>query len=258
MSGFGNRALYLDYWELTLPPFQADQDTRFFVGIESLEATAKTLDRFEPSGGILAVTGRAGMGKSFWLQAVADRIPTALFFNHPLEAEEALSRVRYGAETPLLLIDNLDHPADLDVLPRLSGRFMKMVVAGRSEHLTAIATHKVCLDPLTAAQTALYLDARLRRAGQGLDLFSAQAVEALAEMGCGCPRLINRLADRALLVGYTRSLPMVSLEAIFEARLDQARISATSEFRTFKERQQDRLRRRNEMKTLWPLLAGGE
>jgi type II secretory pathway predicted ATPase ExeA len=61
------------------------------------------------------------------------------------------------------------------------------------------------LKPLTAAETAAYVDHRLRAAGwNGQNLFTPDALNAVAELSGGVPRTINNLCFNALLKAFTR------------------------------------------------------
>ncbi|MFQ5513833.1 MAG: AAA family ATPase [Myxococcota bacterium] len=62
------------------------------------------------------------------------------------------------------------------------------------------------LEPFSRSEVSAYLEHRLRVAGrQGPPLFTPAAVRAIHRASGGVPRLINAIADRALLAGYTRS-----------------------------------------------------
>lgn len=61
---------------------------------------------------------------------------------------------------------------------------------------------KCLLRPLTAKETAEYVEHRLRTAGVERTIFEPDAISSLHELTHGVPRRINRLADLALLVGY--------------------------------------------------------
>jgi type II secretory pathway predicted ATPase ExeA len=70
-----------------------------------------------------------------------------------------------------------------------------------------------------AAETAGYIQHRLRIAGRDEPLFTAAALEAVHRHSQGIPRKINRLCDLALLVGFAedrRSLEAEQVEAVAE------------------------------------------
>jgi len=65
-------------------------------------------------------------------------------------------------------------------------------------------TGRYHLEPLTADDTAVYIAHRLKVAGGQPAIFSPRAVRRLFRLSRGIPRLINVIADRALLAAYTR------------------------------------------------------
>lgn len=70
-------------------------------------------------------------------------------------------------------------------------------------------TGRYHLEPLTREETAAYLGHRLRVAGGQANLFTRSAVREIYRHSAGIPRLINVVADRALLAAYTRDLTRV-------------------------------------------------
>ena len=65
-------------------------------------------------------------------------------------------------------------------------------------------TGRYHLEPLSAADTSAYISHRLRIAGGRSDIFTPRAIRKLYRLSRGIPRLINVIADRALLAAYTR------------------------------------------------------
>lgn len=77
------------------------------------------------------------------------------------------------------------------------------------------------LTGLTRAETAHYLDHRVRIAGfRGGQLFSWLASNVIASASGGTPRLINILAHKALMVAYGRGSQLVALRDAREAVFD--------------------------------------
>lgn len=67
------------------------------------------------------------------------------------------------------------------------------------------------LRPLTPNETVQYMDFRLQRAGgPGVAVFSAAAARLVHRCARGIPRLINNLADKALLAAFVRNSPRVT------------------------------------------------
>jgi type II secretory pathway predicted ATPase ExeA len=59
------------------------------------------------------------------------------------------------------------------------------------------------IGPLTRQETGLYIRSRLRVAGaQDAQLFSDRALKRIAAASGGVPRLVNRMCDHCLLIGY--------------------------------------------------------
>jgi general secretion pathway protein A len=74
---------------------------------------------------------------------------------------------------------------------------------------------KCLLNRFTAAQTADYVQHRLRQVGGVCDtLFSPEAIETLHLRAMGIPRRINRLADLALMVGFAEETQRVEVRHI--------------------------------------------
>ncbi|HXX47652.1 MAG TPA: AAA family ATPase [Myxococcota bacterium] len=123
----------------------------------------------------------------------------------------------------LLVIDeaqNLD-PAVLEQVRLLSNletdraKLLQIVLIGQPEleenlsrsdlrQLRQRITVRWTLRPLSRTEVSEYLEHRLRVAGrEDPRLFTPAALRALTRASRGIPRLINALADRALLAGYT-------------------------------------------------------
>ena len=73
---------------------------------------------------------------------------------------------------------------------------------------------KASLPPLTLQQTSDYLRGQLAFAAVQRELFDASAVAAIYELSGGIPRLINRLADLALLIGYAENAQQLNAQHI--------------------------------------------
>ncbi len=80
------------------------------------------------------------------------------------------------------------------------------------------------LRPLSAQETQTYILHRLRVAGCSRRLFSSHAIAAIYGYTRGCPRLINKLCDRALLTGYVQDLSQVNARVIRECAREMRRI----------------------------------
>ncbi len=70
-------------------------------------------------------------------------------------------------------------------------------------------TGRFHLEPLNRHDTSAYVRHRMRVAGAQQDVFSTSALRELYRNSGGIPRLINVIADRALLAGYTLDSPRI-------------------------------------------------
>ncbi len=124
---------------------------------------------------------------------------------------DALEQVRLltNLETPtqkLLQIILLGQPELRDVLSRPELRQLAQRITARFH-----------LAPLSADDTATYIEHRLAVAGRKRPLFTANALRELHRRTQGYPRSINVVADRALLGGYARSLEQLDAEMVRSA-----------------------------------------
>jgi general secretion pathway protein A len=97
------------------------------------------------------------------------------------------------AKQKLLQIILIGQPELRDLLDRREMRQLAQRVTGRYH-----------LEPLSKEDTAAYIRHRLRVAGTQNDIFSGSGVRGLYKSSRGIPRLINVVADRALLAAYTQ------------------------------------------------------
>ncbi len=97
------------------------------------------------------------------------------------------------AKQKLLQIILIGQPELRDILDRPQMRQIAQRVTGRYH-----------LEPLSAEDTAAYVRHRMKVAGSQTDVFTGSALRALYRKSRGIPRLINVIADRALLAAYTR------------------------------------------------------
>src|SRR5690606_12698598 len=81
-------------------------------------------------------------------------------------------------------------------------------------------TARFHLDPLDAGETAAYLRHRWRVAGGERFPFDAKAVQRLHARSGGVPRLVNVIAERALLAGYARDAAGIDAKLV-EAAADE-------------------------------------
>jgi general secretion pathway protein A len=121
---------------------------------------------------------------------------------------EVLEQVRLltnleTAKQKLLQIILIGQPELRDVLARNDLRQLAQRITGRYH-----------LEPLTAEETLAYVDHRLRVAGAAGVIFTVPAKRELHRISGGVPRMINVIADRALLGAYTVEQTQVTPELV--------------------------------------------
>ena len=124
---------------------------------------------------------------------------------------EVLEQVRLltnleTASQKLLQIILIGQPELREVLSRNDMRQLAQRITGRYH-----------LEPLTRDETAAYVDHRLRVAGGLGHIFTPAARRELYRLTGGIPRMINVIADRALLGGYTREQQQVTPQLVRQA-----------------------------------------
>jgi general secretion pathway protein A len=100
-------------------------------------------------------------------------------------------------------------------------KLLTLILVGQPELQEILAQHSVRqldqritarfhLPAMNKKQLKPYLEHRLRRAGSEADLFTIGAISAIWTGSKGIPRLINSIADRALLGAYATTSPKVT------------------------------------------------
>jgi general secretion pathway protein A len=147
-----------------------------------------------------------------------------------------IERRRSGANTVLIIDEaqNLEPPT-LERVRLLSNfestteKLLQILLVGQPELEDRLARPELrqlrqrvglhcTIPPLTAAETRDYLRSRLRIAGaRDLGVFSDTAVRRIAGHARGIPRVVNLLADHALLIAYAERQRQVTREAVDQA-----------------------------------------
>ena len=179
--------------------------------IELLEAIARELH--------IPLRGRLGQHKRlvdalnhYLLQAYADGLRVVLIIDEAQDlSPAALEQVRLltNLETPtqkLLQILLLGQPELREMLARRDLRQLAQRITARF-HLTPLARH----------ETEGYLRHRIAVAGGQRFPFTASAVRRLHRYSGGVPRLLNILAERALLAGYVHGRDTVDAALVGRA-----------------------------------------
>lgn len=158
------------------------------------------------------------------LKLLGDKIKNRLLKNH-----------QQGKQT-LLIIDEAQHlqPAVLEQLRLLtnletnSRKLLQVILIGQPElqqllqrtdlrQLAQRITARYHLMPLTEDEVVQYLNYRLKVAGSERPVFEPQAIKLLYQSSQGIPRLLNLLADRAMLAAFAGQRPMVSKAEVRKA-----------------------------------------
>jgi len=114
---------------------------------------------------------------------------------HTLEALRLLTNLEVDGRTPMTLV-LVGQTGLLPILQRATELYDRMAV-------------QCLLRPFSSAETAAYVEHRLRAAGAAQTIFTDDALSALHSLTQGLPRRINRLAEMALLIGYAEGMPQI-------------------------------------------------
>jgi general secretion pathway protein A len=118
-------------------------------------------------------------------------------------------------EAQQLSADVLEQVRLLTNLETSTQKLLQIILVGQPElrevlsrndlrQLAQRITGRYHLDPLSRQESAAYVRHRLKVAGATGEIFSTRALGELHRLAAGVPRLINVIADRALLGAYTR------------------------------------------------------
>ncbi|HXQ64411.1 MAG TPA: AAA family ATPase [Steroidobacteraceae bacterium] len=118
-------------------------------------------------------------------------------------------------EAQQLSADVLEQVRLLTNLETDTRKLLQIILVGQPELREVLArndlrqlaqriTGRYHLDPLSRTESAAYVEHRLKVAGATTEVFTAGALRELHHLANGVPRLINVIADRALLGAYTR------------------------------------------------------
>lgn len=152
-------------------------------------------------------------------QLLNDRIRTA-DKNIVIVVDEAQSFSRETLEELRLLagIDIFNAKTNINIVLCGQPELKDSVEGGGLEQLNQRIKLRFHLPPLSNDETREYIRFRVSRAGQKLEIFTADAVKKMYEFTGGIPRLINVLADTALTCGYADGFYAISARQVDEAR----------------------------------------
>jgi general secretion pathway protein A len=144
-------------------------------------------------------------------------------------------------EAHLLERDVLEQVRLLTNLETSTRKLLQIILIGQPELRDLLAredlrqvaqriTGRLHLDPLAATETAAYVRHRLRVAGATREIFSPAALRELHRQSGGLPRLINVIADRAMLGAFARDRHEISTALVREAAAEVSGVSSGSRF----------------------------
>jgi general secretion pathway protein A len=131
-------------------------------------------------------------------------------------------------EAQQLSADVLEQVRLLTNLETATKKLLQVILVGQPELREVLArndlrqlaqriTGRYHLDPLSKLESVAYVRHRLRVAGATTEPFTPGAMRELHRLARGVPRLINVIADRALLGAYTREQRRVSARLVRHA-----------------------------------------
>jgi len=179
--------------------------------VELLEAICEELR--------LDLAGRRGSPKAlvdalniFLLDAYAAGLRVVLIIDEAQDlSAAALEQVR--------LLTNLETPTQklLQIILLGQPELREQLARPELRQLAQRITARYHLDPLDADESEAYLRHRWAVAGGGSFPFTRPALRRLHRHAGGVPRLLNVIAERALLAGYARGEPMIGERLLDEA-----------------------------------------
>jgi general secretion pathway protein A len=150
-----------------------------------------------------------------------------------------LERANNG-RTTVLIIDEA-HNLDWDVLEEVRllgnlenrrGKLLQIVIAGQQEldlklerpefrQLKQRIALRCSLEPFRAAETAEYINSRLRRAGlPNQNILPPDVLHEIHERSQGIPRLINAISDNLLLTSFAMETKVATMAMLDEVTTD--------------------------------------
>lgn len=133
-------------------------------------------------------------------------------------------------EAQTLSADSLEEFRLLSNLETSTQKLLQILLVGQPELKAILSRHSlrqlrqripgICdLSKLQNGSVAEYVEHRLHVASRGRSthIFSPEALEEVGRYSEGIPRLINQVADRALLVAFARGSDRVDVDHVYEA-----------------------------------------
>lgn len=97
--------------------------------------------------------------------------------------------------------------------PHLRERLLRPIHQAFNQRITM----KFHIDPLSRAETKIYIEHQLNRAGAHESIFSPNALDALYQVATGIPRIINSVAIKTLEIGALEKKNTLTEEEVYRA-----------------------------------------
>jgi general secretion pathway protein A len=101
--------------------------------------------------------------------------------------------------------------------------------APRSRAILQRVSYRYHIKPLDLEAARAYMEARLQQAGAKEEIFTKEAIQAVHACSKGYPRLINVLAENALLLGYAQGKKKITAPMVLQCHEDMQIPSAPPE-----------------------------
>lgn len=188
-----------------------------------------------PDTRLTAVPSPFISGGELMIQIVAD-----FSLTHPDELEEHLRTLLARGTPAVVVIDEAQH-LNANVLEQIrllsnfeagDARLLQIILVGQPDLRSVLkrtapsleqrVTRRCSLVPMAPDEVARYIDHRLAVAGATDLSFRSDAIDLVAHLSRGVPRVVNQLCDRALEIGAGREARVIDRAAVSgaAARLD--------------------------------------
>ena len=158
------------------------------------------------------------------LKMLTDKIKNRLLKNH----KEGKNTILIIDEAQHLKSEVLEQLRLLTNLETNTRKLLQIILIGQPElqqllkrqelrQLAQRITARYHLLPLTVQEIAMYIQHRLQVAGCQRPIFDKKAIEHIHQSTKGIPRLVNLLADRALMGAYALQSPVVTKKIVAQA-----------------------------------------
>jgi general secretion pathway protein A len=158
------------------------------------------------------------------IKALTDSLNSFLLENH----SRGRRTILIVDEAQNLRLEVLEQVRLLTNLETAKQKLLQIILIGQPELREQLArndmrqlaqriTGRYHLEPLSSDETSAYIDHRLKIAGAIGPIFSTAAKRMLFRHSGGVPRMINVIADRALLGGYTGETQQITPQLVREA-----------------------------------------